>query len=204
RTSPLLVGGDPWVIDLARALRSAGLDVLMWAASDQQRDQIRQAGLALMPGELLAAATSQGAALEGITPILLLTDEDDFNALAATVLAGNSEPSVYRLAPRHPTHGVVAPFSGGDTVFAPTLTRETVSHRYNSGARITTQAADGTIRPGADILFLIDPDGRLASATTSRPPPPHPGDTLGLPAPTAARRSTPRGARRTARARRDT
>ena len=38
RTRPLLVGGDPWVIDLARALRSAGLDVLMWAASDEQRE----------------------------------------------------------------------------------------------------------------------------------------------------------------------
>jgi NhaP-type Na+/H+ or K+/H+ antiporter len=186
RTRPLLVGGDPWVIDLARALRSAGLDVLMWAASDQQRDQIKQAGLALMPGELLAAATGQGAELEGITAVLLLTDEDDFNALAATVLAGNPETSVYRLAPRHPTHGVVAPFSGGDTVFAPTLTRETVSHRYNSGARITTQAADGTIRPGTDILFLIDPDGRLTPATTSRPPAPHPGDTLVFLGPTAA------------------
>jgi NhaP-type Na+/H+ or K+/H+ antiporter len=29
RTRPLLVGGDPWVIDLARALRSAALDVAM-------------------------------------------------------------------------------------------------------------------------------------------------------------------------------
>jgi NhaP-type Na+/H+ or K+/H+ antiporter len=180
RTRPLLVGGDPWVIALARALRSAGLDVLMWAASDEQRDQIQQAGLALMPGELLAAATATGAELEGITAVLLFTDEDDFNALAATVLAGNPETSVYRLAPRHPTHGVVAPFSGGDTVFAPTLTRETVGHRYNSGSRITAQAADGTIRPGTDILFLIDPDGRLTPTTTSRPPAPHPGDTLVL------------------------
>ena len=33
RARPLLVGGDPWVIDLARALHRAGLDILMWAAS---------------------------------------------------------------------------------------------------------------------------------------------------------------------------
>src|SRR5215467_14336602 len=180
RTRPLLVAGAPWVIDLARALRSAGLDVLMWGISDEEREQISQAGLDLMPGELLAAATATGAELEGITAVLLLTDEDDFNALAATVLAANPDTRVYRLAPRHPTHGVLAPFTGGDTVFAPTLTRETVSTRYNSGARITTQAADGTIRPGADILFLIDPDGRLAPTTTSRPPAPQPGDTLVL------------------------
>jgi NhaP-type Na+/H+ or K+/H+ antiporter len=180
RTRPLLVGGDPWVIDLARSLRSAGLDVLMWAASDEQRDQIKQAGLELMPGELLAAATGQGAELEGITAVLLLTDEDDFNALAATLLAANPDTRVYRLAPRHPTHGVLAPFSGTDTVFAPALTRKTVSTRYNSGARITTQAADGAIRPGTDILFLIDPDGRLTPTTTPRPPAPQPGGTLVL------------------------
>jgi sodium/hydrogen exchanger family protein len=180
RTRPLLVGGDPWVIDLARSLRSAGLDVLMWAASDEQRDQIKQAGLELMPGELLAAATGQGAELEGITAVLLLTDEDDFNALAATLLAANPDTRVYRLAPRHPTHGVLALFSGTDTVFAPALTRKTVSTRYNSGARITTQAADGAIRPGTDILFLIDPDGRLTPTTTPRPPAPQPGGTLVL------------------------
>jgi NhaP-type Na+/H+ or K+/H+ antiporter len=130
RTRPLLVGGDPWVIDLARALESAGLDVLMWAGSDEQRELIKQAGLDLMPGELLAAATATGAELEGITAVLLLTAEDDFNALAATVMAGNEETHVYRLPPRHPTHGVLAPFSPADTVFAPTLTRETVTARY--------------------------------------------------------------------------
>jgi hypothetical protein len=179
RTRPLLVGGDPWVIDLARALRSARLDVAMWAGSDEEREQIRQAGLELMPGELLAAATTTGADLEGITAVLLLTDEDDFNALAATVLTGNPETRVYRLAPRHPAHGVVAPFSAGDAVFAPALTRQDVSDRYNSGARITTQPANG-IPPNTDLLFLITPQGTLHPATTSRPPAPQPGDTLVL------------------------
>ena len=180
RTRPLLVGGDRWVIDLALALRSAGLDVLMWAGSDEQRDQITRAGLELMPGELLAAATASGAELEGITAVLLLTPEDDFNALAATVMTGNEETRVYRLAPRHPTHGVLAPFSTPDTVFAPTLTRETITARHHAGARITTHPADGTPPPGADILFLISPDGRLTPATTSRPPAPGSGDTLVL------------------------
>jgi len=186
RTRPLLVGGDPWVIDLARALHSAGLDVLMWAASDEQRELIKQAGLDLMPGELLAAATASGAELEGITAVFLLTDEDDFNALASTLLAANPDTRVYRLAPRRPTHGVVAPFSGADTVFAPTLTRENVSNRYNSGARITTVAANGDAPPGTYILFLIDPDGRLTPTTTSRPPARQPGDTLVLLSPDAA------------------
>jgi hypothetical protein len=40
RSRPLMVGGDPWVIDLARAFRTAGLEVLMWAPSHGQRTHI--------------------------------------------------------------------------------------------------------------------------------------------------------------------
>ena len=65
RTRPLLVGGDAWVIGLGLALRAAGLEVLMWAGLDQQREQIRQAGLELAPGELVAAATGRGRAAGG-------------------------------------------------------------------------------------------------------------------------------------------
>jgi NhaP-type Na+/H+ or K+/H+ antiporter len=180
RSRPLLVGGDPWVIDLACTLHGQGLNVVMWAASQDEREQIKQAGLELAPGELLASATAAGAELEGITMVLLLTDEDDFNALASAVLAGNAETTVYRLAPRQPSHGVVAPYTGGETVFAPTLTRYDIAVRHNAGARITVAPADGQIAPGAELLFLIGPDGVLTPVTTSRRPAPHPGDVLVL------------------------
>ena len=89
----------------------------MWAGLDQQREQIRRAGLELAPGELLAAATGRGARLEGITAVLLLTDEDDFNALASVLLAETVEGRVYRLAPPQRSHGVVAPYTDrGDPV----------------------------------------------------------------------------------------
>jgi hypothetical protein len=74
----------------------------MWAGLDEQRQRIRQAGLELAPGELLAAATGRGAQLEGITAVLLLTGEDDFNALGSTVLQGTVEGPVYRLGARRP------------------------------------------------------------------------------------------------------
>ena len=120
RTRPLLVGDHPWVLDLARAFHAAGLDVLMWAPSGDQRDQITQAGLELAPGEQLASAVGQGTELEGVTAILLLTGEDHFNALAATTLAGNAETPVYRLAP---SHGTVPPYTPGETLFVLALTR---------------------------------------------------------------------------------
>ncbi len=177
RTRPLLVGGGRWVIDLGQALRSAGLEVLMWAGPDQQREQVRQAGLALAPGELLAAATGRGARLEDITAVLLLTDEDDFNALASVLLAGSVEGHVYRLAPPLRSHGVVAPYTGGEILFGAAMTREAFSGRYHDGARIVAQPASGVLPAGHDLLFLVRADGQLAPVTRTGRPAPEAGDT---------------------------
>jgi len=172
RTRPLLVGGETWVIDLAQALRSAGLDVLMWAGSEQQREQIKRVGLELAPGELLAAATARGAQLEGITAVLLLTDEDDFNALAAAELAGSVEGPVYRLGARLPSHGVVAPYTGGETLFAARLTRYEVGRRHAAGGTISTWPAHGGMPAGSDLLFLVRADApwRRSRGTASQQP----------------------------------
>lgn len=105
----------------------------------------------------------------------MLTDEDNFNALAATTLAGDSDTPVYWLAP---SHGVVAPYIPGETLFSPTLTHPALTARYAAGARVTTQSADGEVPPAIDLLFLINPEGTLLPVTTSRPQDPQPGDTL--------------------------
>jgi hypothetical protein len=179
-TRPLLIGGDPWVIDLAQAFRSAGLDVLMWAASDAERAQIKNASFELASGDLLAAATGQGVAVEGVSAILLLTEEDDFNALAATTLGNDPDTSVYRLAPRLSSHGVVAPYTAGETLFAPDLTRPALVARKAAGARITIIRSNGALPRGTDVLFVISPEGKLNPVTSSRVPIPEPGDTLVL------------------------
>jgi NhaP-type Na+/H+ or K+/H+ antiporter len=182
RSFPLLVGGEPWVIGLAQALHSAGLPVLMWASDKAQRAQITEAGMELVSDELLEAA-GQGTELQGITTVLLLTGEDDFNALAGVVLAGNAETSVYRVAPRQSTRSEVAARIGADTLFPADLTSEIVAHRYNGGARIITQPADGVMLDEISLLFLIHPDGVLVPVTTTAQPQPQPGDTLVLLAP---------------------
>jgi NhaP-type Na+/H+ or K+/H+ antiporter len=177
RSRPLLVGGDPWVIDLARAFGTAGLDVLMWAPSRGQRTQIKQAALELAPDEQLSSAVTQGIAIEGVTAVLLLTDEDDYNALAAATLASASDTPVYWLAP---SRGAAAPDFAGHPLFAPTLTHPSLTARYTAGDRILAQPSDGGIPPATDLLFLINSEGTLIPATTSRPPDPRPGDTLVL------------------------
>jgi NhaP-type Na+/H+ or K+/H+ antiporter len=176
RTRPLLVGGDPWVIELGTALQSAGLEVLMWAGAETQRSRIREAGLELATGELLAAAID-GALLEGITMVLLLTSEDDFNALASTILRGNVEGPVYRLRPRLPGHGVVAPYTGGEALFGPELTRPAVIRRYAGGARVAVRPGRDPLPAASEVLFLIRADGRLAPVTDHATPASQDGDT---------------------------
>jgi NhaP-type Na+/H+ or K+/H+ antiporter len=178
RTRPLLVGGEPWVVDLGRALQSAGLEVLMWAGLEQQRDQIRHAGLELARGELLAAATGRGARLEGITAVLLLTAEDDFNALASAMLQGNVDGRVYRLAPPLRSQGVVAPYTGAEILFGAGMTGLEIGRRYHAGEQIVAQRPDGELPAGHDVLFLVRADGRLAAVTEASSPEPQSGDTV--------------------------
>jgi NhaP-type Na+/H+ or K+/H+ antiporter len=178
RSRPLLIGGAPWVIDLAHALRTAHLEALMWAPASGQRTQIEQAGLELVPGGQLTSAVAEGADIEGVTAVLLLTDEDNFNALAVTSLADNTDTPIYRLPPRQ--SGAMAPYIHGETLFTPALTHPALTARHAAGARITTQPFDGGIPPATDLLFRINPEGILIPVTPSRPPDPQPGDILVL------------------------
>ncbi|MEV5280573.1 sodium:proton exchanger [Streptomyces sp. NPDC052811] len=191
RSRPLLVGGDPWVVDLGVALKSAGLEVLMWAGEEEQRERIRQAGIELAPGELLGAATGGAAELEGITALYFLTAEDDFNALAAVLLRGSVEGTVHRLNAPADSHGAVAPFIGGEILFGPDLTWPTFSRRYEDGAAVLGQPAEEALRPGSDLLFLVRRDGRLDPVTEAGTPLPRPGDTAVLLTPGARRTETP-------------
>ena len=150
----------------------------MWAGLDQQREQIRQAGLELAPGELLAAATGRGARLEGITAVLLLTDEDDFNALASVLLTDSVD------GPRLPARAAAAQPRGRRAV-----------HRRGDPVRRRPDQAGGQ-RPvrrrradhraarrrraaaGYDLLFLVRADGQLLAVTTAGTPVPEAGDTI--------------------------
>jgi NhaP-type Na+/H+ or K+/H+ antiporter len=191
RTRPLLVGGG-WVVDLGLALREAGLDVLMWAGVQEDRDRIARAGLELAPGELLAAATSRGAEMEGVTAVLLLTAEHDFNALASTTLEGNLGGVVYRAAAPADQHGVVAPYTGSQALFGGALTGSAVGRRHEDGAEIVVRPAANAVPDGYDLLFVVRADGRLIPVTDHDRAVPEDGDTLVLlgPAPGDGHRPT--------------
>jgi NhaP-type Na+/H+ or K+/H+ antiporter len=180
RSRPLLVGGEEWVIDLGQQLQTLGLDVLMWAGLENQREQIRQAALHLAPGRLLTSVTAERAELSGITTVLLLTAEDDFNALAALVLRYSVGDQVYRVGPPASDRGVVAPYSGGRVLFGHALNRSTLASRYAEGARIVVWPAGDDLPSGHEVLFVVHADGRLDPATRQRAPEFADGDTMVL------------------------
>lgn len=177
-TRILLVGGKPWVIDLGRALRSAGQDVLMWAGLDEERERIKETGIDLATGNLLATAMNPGARLEGVTAVFLATDDDDFNALASVVMQDNVEGPVYRVGPPHDSHGVVAPYTGGDILFGRSLVRHVLAERYERGARFVVQPASAPVPPEYDTLFVVRADHRLDPVTERRRTAPRQGDTV--------------------------
>ncbi|MGW2558721.1 cation:proton antiporter [Streptomyces sp. NPDC001514] len=176
RARPLLVGGDPWVIGLGQALKSAGLDVLMWAGLDEQRERVRSAGIELAKGDMLATATNPRARLEGVSAVFLLTDDDDFNALASVMVEDNVEGPVYRVGPPHDSHGVVAPYTGGDILFGRHLVRHLLAARYEQGERFLVMPADQAPPSGYDRLFVVRADGRLDPVTEAEAPVPGTGD----------------------------
>jgi NhaP-type Na+/H+ or K+/H+ antiporter len=175
---PLIVGGAEWVVDLARAFRAQGLDLLMWAGGQGERRRIRDAGLALAPGRLVADATGRGVELEGVTTVLLLTDEDDFNALAAVALEGTLDGGVYRVAAPGQSIGVVAPFTPGELLFGGSLTGAELARRHREGAEIVGRAFDEHLADGAEPLFVLHTNGRLDPVTATSRPQPRDGDTL--------------------------
>ena len=110
--------------------------------------------------------------------MLLLTDEDDFNALASVLLAGSVEGRVYRLAPPQRSYGVVAPYTAGEILVGNGMTRAAVTGRYQDEARIITCGADGALPAGQDLLFRVRTDGQLAVVTQTSTPTPRAGDTV--------------------------
>jgi hypothetical protein len=178
RSRPLVVGGTGWVVALARALQAHGVSVLMWAGARKERRRIEQAGLELAPGRLVADATGRGVELEGITMVLLLTDEDDFNALAAVALEGMLDDGVYRVRAPRQNVGVIAPFAPGELLFGHRLTGCELARRHRAGAKITVRPNHDGIPDDAELLFVVRADGRLAPVTARATPEPEHGDAL--------------------------
>jgi Sodium/hydrogen exchanger family len=133
---------------------------------------------------LLPAGFTAGAITTDVNPQLLLGAAfQPLVSLAVAVILYDAGLSLDLRKLRG--HGVVAPYTGGEVLFDPRLTRYEVGRQYAAGARIRTRPANGTAPADDSLLFLVRADGRLAPVTANGPPRSEPGDTMVLFCPAA-------------------
>jgi hypothetical protein len=155
-------------VDLGHALRTLGLDVVMWAGSDEQRRQITRQAWNWRRVNCWPRPPA-GAQLEGITAVLLLTGEDDFNALGATCCRAAVEGPVYpaRGPPAQPRRD--RSLYRGEILFDSQLTRYEVSGATQRRPDLHP-ARDGVAAADGSLLFSV-PGGRQACPVTRTGPP---------------------------------
>src|SRR5206468_5919264 len=139
----LVVGGHGWARTIAQTLRTAGLGVRLWTGRPDEQVAAREAGLQARQAPLGVDVESREAELEEVDAALLLTESDDFNALAAFELRqelGNDR--VYRL---HPAEGQLEPrpaYAEGALLFAKDLTFAELTRRFEAGAQLVEIPSD--------------------------------------------------------------
>jgi len=177
----LVVGGHTWGRELAKALESAGLGVRLWTGRPDEQAAAREAGLDAGNARLGVDLATREEELEEVSDALLVTESDDFNALAAYELRDElGHEHVYRLAPSGEVLDLVPAYAEGNILFHADLTYAELTRRFEAGATLVqVESADRRDGDGAPAtLFVVSDSGELRVATGGREPPSAPGDKL--------------------------
>jgi NhaP-type Na+/H+ or K+/H+ antiporter len=177
----LVVGGTAWARDIALALKSAGQRVRLWTGRSDEQAAARAAGLEAGNARLGVDLVSREAELEEVTDALLMTENDDFNALAAFELRQElGRDHVYRLPARGELLDLVPGYAEGRILFGEELTFAELTRRFDAGGRLVEVPGAGE---GVTPLFVLR-DRRLTFVTAGQRGEPAEGaTTIGLAAP---------------------
>jgi hypothetical protein len=172
----LVVGGNAWARAIAGALKSAGLGVRLWTGRSDEQAAAREEGLAAGNARLGVDVASREEELEEVTDALLMTESDDFNALAAYELRQElGRDHVYRLPPRGDLLDLVPAYAEGKILFGKDATFSELTRRFDAGAQLVEVAGD---RDGVTPLFILDDRGKLTIVTSGLRPVMSAGDTM--------------------------
>jgi hypothetical protein len=154
-TLVLVVGGHAWARAVADALRAAGVGVRLWTGDAGEQSAARAAGFDADQGRMMVDAVSREAELEEVTDAVLLTGNDDFNAIAAAELRVElGHDHVYRLAPGSRRIDLLPPHN--EAGLLPSY--EEMERGFAAGARIVATAGDRLS------LAFTEPDGATRPA----------------------------------------
>ena len=174
----LIVGGSAWARAIAVALKAAGMSVRLWTGRSDEQAAAREEGLAAGNARLGVDLVSREEELEEVTDALLMTESDDFNALAAYELRQElGQDHVYRLSPGGELLDLVPAYAEGRILFGENLTFSELTRRFDAGAGLVEVAgAENGVTP----LFIVD-SGALTILTAGlRPAPAAGATTIGL------------------------
>ena len=165
----LVVGGHSWALAISQALKAAGIGVRIWTGKPAEQEAARQAGLDAGNARLAVDLETREAELEEVSEALLLTESDDFNALAAFELRQElGSGRVFRLAPGPGSLDLVPAYAEGGVLFGDDLTHREFSRRFAAGARIEELGREELAREPSDRLrplFILNPNGRMRVIT---------------------------------------
>jgi NhaP-type Na+/H+ or K+/H+ antiporter len=172
----LVVGGQAWGRAIAKALETAGLGVRLWTGRPDEQAAARDAGLAAGNARLGVDVATREEELEEVTDALLMTESDDFNALAAFELRRDlGHDHVYRLPAGGEVLDLVPTYAEGSILFGEDLTYSELTRRFEAGAELVE--VDGEAGNHLTTLFVVGRSGDLRVVTAGRPPVSGPGDT---------------------------
>jgi NhaP-type Na+/H+ or K+/H+ antiporter len=177
----LVVGGHVWGRALAKALESAGLGVRLWTGRPGEQAAAREAGLDAGSARLGVDLATREEELEEVSDALLVTESDDFNALAAYELRNElGHEHVYRLSPAGEVLDLVPPYAEGNILFRAELTYPELTRRFEAGAALVQlESADRLDDDDAlATLFVVSASGELTVVTSGQRPAHGPGDKL--------------------------
>ncbi len=186
----LFIGAPPWARDVAAALRSRGIMVLLADTNYENIRLARLAGLNAVYGNVLLEETIEMLELSGIGRVMAFTPNDEVNTLVCQrFLRLFDRADVYRLSSAREGR----PDKGGHSempgrrIFSKEATFATLASRLSGGwvVKVTTLSAEFTFEdfrtlygPRAIILFTIAEDGRLSVMTDQKLADPQPGQSV--------------------------
>ena len=181
----LVVGGHAWARGIAAALKAAGLGVRLWTGRADEQAAARAAGLDAGNARLGVDVASREEELEEVTDALVLTANDDFNALTAFELRRElGREHVYRVAPGGDLLDLEPAYAEGSILFGEDLTFAALSERFDAGSQLVERRAasgpDGRVVSDDGLLpmFVVTATHKMIPATAGRPPAAAAGDTL--------------------------
>lgn len=161
----LVVGGSPWIRDMAKQVQNAGYRVLLSDTNQTHVERARKENLEIYHGNVLSEVAQDEINFSGLGRLLALTPNSEVNALAGEHHEHTfGSENVFELQRREiEERDGISIHLGGRTLFSTSITYDTIIKRYQQGARVMTirvedvQAVQNAI-PNAILPLFALPD----------------------------------------------